>query len=68
MEKRGHPLNLAPQASGHCLGLELEVPRLPVFGTGQKDSLVVIISVHFVTLELDPGVQAKLLLVIGGVC
>jgi len=40
VEKRGHPLNLALEASGYSLGLELQVPRLPVLSTRQKHSLI----------------------------
>jgi len=50
IEERSHSLDFIPDASGCGLGLELQVPRLPVVRAGQKTSLIVIISVHLVGL------------------
>jgi hypothetical protein len=47
-EKGGHPLNLAPDASGYGLGLELQVSRLPVVRVGQINHFVVSVVVHLV--------------------
>ena len=62
IEERGHPLNFIPDAAGYGLGLELQVPWLPVVRAGQKNSLVVIVGVHFFWIfgmELNPRVQVE---------
>jgi len=41
-------LKLTLQASSYSLALELYVLQLLVFGTSQKDSLIIIINIHFI--------------------